>query len=88
MMLAVFGIFDSGVSAWMPPLYFRNKGEALRWFIEAVNNPETKLSKHPSDYSLFELGQWNDITCEWKILPAPDRLGLAIEFVRAVEEKK
>lgn len=83
MLFSVFSIYDSAVSSWMPPMYFRNKGEVLRWFAEAVNNSESRLAKHPSDYCLFELGTWNDDTCVFE-LQTPVRLGIAMEFVKPV----
>lgn len=84
MLFGVFGVYDSGISTWMPPLYFRNKGEALRWWQELCNNAESKIAKHPSDYTLFEVGSWNDDSNEFSLLKAPVKLGLALEFVKIV----
>lgn len=44
----------------MQPWYARTKGEALRSFEQAVNDPTTQLSKHPSDFTLFELGEFDE----------------------------
>lgn len=82
MLFTVFSIYDTGISTWLPPIYARNKGEMLRQFIDAINNPESKFSKYPSDYTLFELGTWNDDNCEFTFLKAPIKLGVAIEFVK------
>lgn len=82
MLFSVFAIYDSGISTWMPPIFLRNKGEMLRAFVEAVNNPESKFYKHPSDYTLFEIGTWNDDKCEFSLLKTPVRLGVAIEFAK------
>lgn len=82
MILGVFSIYDTAVSTWMPPMHFRNKGEALRWFQDSVNNPETKLNKHPSDFVLFELGSWDDHNCHFDVLKAPSRIGIAQEFLK------
>jgi len=60
MLLGVFAIYDSGISTWMPPIYARNKGEMLRQFMDACNDASSRLAKHPSDYTLFELGTFND----------------------------
>lgn len=84
MLLGVFAIYDSGISTWMTPLYFRNKGEALRWWQEVCNNPEAKISKHPADYTLFELGTWNDDNNEFNLFKAPVKLGLALEYVKTI----
>ena len=84
MLLGIFGIYDSGISTWLTPLYFRNKGEALRWWVEQCNNPESKLAKHPSDYTLFELGTWNDDNNNFDLFKAPVKLGLALEYCKTL----
>lgn len=84
MLFGVFAIYDSGISTWLTPLYFRNKGEAIRWWAEVCNNPEAKISKHPADYTLFEVGTWNDDNNSFNLLAAPVKLGLALEFVKTI----
>ncbi len=81
MLLSVFAIYDSGVSTWMPPLYARNKGEITRWFAEAVNDSKSKISKYPQDYTLFELGTWDDDKCKFSLHSTPISIGIAVEYV-------
>lgn len=83
MLLSMYSIYDTAVKAWMSPMYFRNKGDALRWFGETVNNPESRLSKHPTDFVFFELGTWDDEKCIFDI-QEPVRLGVAMEFIKSV----
>jgi len=82
MLMSVFAIYDSGISTWLPPLYARNKGEIMRWFSEAVNDSTSKLAKHPSDFTIFEIGTWDDGNCKFDLLKTPVSLGIAIEFVK------
>lgn len=81
MLFTVFSIYDSAISTWLPPMYARNKGEMLRNFSDGVKDRESKLSKHPGDYSLFELGTFDDDKCIFTLLKAPIRLCLAMDFV-------
>jgi len=81
MIFRVFSIYDSAVQAWRTPLFARAKGEILRSFIEAVNKPDTEFAKHPSDYTLFELGSFDDATAKFDLYATPERVGVAIEFV-------
>lgn len=81
MILYVYGVFDSGISAWMAPLYMRNTGEALRWWQDICADPQSKVAKHPSDFTLFELGSWDDSNCKFNLNLAPVKLGTAIEYV-------
>lgn len=80
MKLKVFAIFDSKISAFNTPFFQRSSGEAIRNFSDAVNKEEG-LSRHPDDYTLFELGSWDDSTGVFDMHDAPLSLGVAIQFV-------
>jgi hypothetical protein len=62
MKLMSFAVFDKAVGAFLPPLFFRSKGEAIRAFMEAVNNPEQPFGKHALDYTFMSIGAWDDAT--------------------------
>lgn len=82
MLFNVFAIYDTAVQTWRPPLYARSKGEILRSFVDAVNNPQTEFAKHPEDYTLFELGTWDDDKCKFDLLKTPVSIGKAIEYLK------
>lgn len=81
----IFVYFDAAVGAFSTPIFMRSKGEALRWFEQMVNNPETIFSKSPKDYTLLHLGEFDDVTCVFSLSPAPVALGVALEFVKSVD---
>lgn len=85
MLLKVYSVYDSGVKSWLPPMFFRSKGEMLRAWTDACNNPESKIAKHAQDYALFELGDWDDEKASFSLHLSPISLGVAIEFVKRVE---
>lgn len=82
MLMSIYSVYDSGISTWFPPCFVRNKGEILRWWSETANDSQSKISKHPQDYALFELGTWDDEKCKFDFHKAPLSMGLAIEFVK------
>lgn len=82
MLFKVFAIYDSAIQAWKPPMFCRAKGEMMRWWMEMVQNVQTDLGKHPADYTLFELGTWEDDKNKFDLYKAPVSLGTAIEFVK------
>ncbi len=88
MLMSIFAIYDSGISTWKPPMFCRAKGEILRWWIEMVNNEQTDLSKHPQDYTLFDIGTWDDEKCKFDLHKTPISLGVAIEFVKKADAPK
>ena len=60
MIYKVFAVYDNKVGAYLPPLFFRSKGEAIRAFSSAVGDGKHQFAQHPADYLLCELGEWDD----------------------------
>lgn len=79
-MLKMFTVYDSKAEAYLPPFYSKSKGEALRSFTDAVNDPQSQLNKHPEDYTLFEVGDFDENLGGFIILEAKTALGTAIDF--------
>lgn len=65
MLFKVFAIYDSKVKAYATPFFLRETGEALREFGNLANNPKTRIGEHPEDYTLFELGTWDEDTAKF-----------------------
>lgn len=78
----VYSIYDAAVSAYMQPFCAQSKGQAVRMFSDSVNDSSTMFFKHPDDYTLFELGSWNDESASYQLHAAPVSVGVAIEFKR------
>ena len=55
-----FSIFDSKASAYLPPFYMQTKAEAIRAIGDCVDDKEHRFAKHPEDYTLFYLGEFDD----------------------------
>lgn len=58
--IQIFAVFDKKAVVYMSPFYFLQKGQAIRAFEDSVNDPQSAFYKHPEDYSLFELGTFDD----------------------------
>lgn len=56
----IFTVLDKAVNAFLPPFQARARGEAIRQFADASNNPEHMFHRHLDDYVLFSLGEWDD----------------------------
>lgn len=81
MKLEVFSVFDSSVGAYLQPMFFRSKGEAIRAFGSAVASTEHHFNKHAPDFTLFHVGTWDDERCIFSSLPTPVSIGIAVEFL-------
>lgn len=77
----LFSVYDSKTEAYLPPLAYKTKAEALREFEQAAQSPQSNIGKYPTDYSLFELADFNEDTAE--IIPhkIPLLLSNASEFI-------
>lgn len=60
MILQVYTIYDKQVSAFMQPFFCRSRGEAVRSFTDAVNDPKSQFYRYAADYSLMFHGEWDD----------------------------
>jgi hypothetical protein len=61
MKLIACSVRDEKVEAFLPPFFVRSKGEAIRSFQSAVDNPEHAFSKNLSDFVLYEVGAFDDV---------------------------
>lgn len=84
MILKVFCVFDSKVEAYMAPFFLRSKGEAIRAFSDMAKDNNTNVGRYPDDFSLFELGEYDDSSAKFTMLNTPYSLGVASEFVSKV----
>lgn len=79
MILKVFAIYDSKAEAYLPPFFCSSKGVAIRMFSDAASDGTHNFCKHSSDYTLFELGSFDDNSALFLMHPAPVPLGTALE---------
>lgn len=64
MKMILMAVRDAKVSCFMRPWVARSEGEAIRAFADLVNEPGHDLNKHPEDYTLFQVGKFDDQTGE------------------------
>lgn len=81
MSLQIFAVYDKKAVAYNLPLFFHQKGQALRAFSDAVTDPQSPFFKHPEDYALHHLGEFSDLTGIIKPLPNPVPLEEALNCV-------
>ncbi len=82
-MLKIFSIYDSKAEAFIQPFFSPTTATAIRQMEQAVNDETTDFNRYSGDYTLFEIGSWNEnkgeiITHEFHI-----NLGLASTFLNS-----
>lgn len=78
--MKIFSVHDSKAEAYLTPIYFRTKGEAIRAFESTCQDKDSQFNKYPSDFTLVELGDFNELTSLITSLPIPLTLSHASEF--------
>lgn len=79
----ICAVFDSKAKVYGNPFYSVNQATAIRAFSAASNDPDSELSRHPSDFTLFGLGWFDDETGVISMLEHQENHGLATQFVHA-----
>jgi hypothetical protein len=80
MKLNVYSIFDSAAKAYTSPFFMHNDGLAIRAFQDNVNaEQENNISKHPDQFTLFKIGEFDDATGEIKT-DVVKSLGTGLEY--------
>ncbi|PWN77291.1 hypothetical protein CV717_28670 [Bacillus cereus] len=62
MKLSVYTIFDEKAMVYNKPFFLLNDDVCHRTMLDLVNNPETDIAKHPEDFILFKIGEYDDGT--------------------------
>ena len=82
----VYSIFDSAADLYLHPFYAKADGEALRVFYDVSIGADSEVAKHPEDYSLFRVAEWNDNRGEFVPLEKVC-LATALEMVSKAQNK-
>ncbi len=77
----LFSIFDVKAQAYLPPFCLPERGMAIRVFGDCVNSSDHQFGKHPGDYTLFELGSFDDSVCVVSCSPSAMKVVNGLEVV-------
>lgn len=88
--MKVFAIRDSKAGAYLQPFYAPNVAVAIRLVALSGENNNSLLYKYPSDFELFQIGSFDELT---GILEGEPHvaIGKVVDFVQLellAEEKK
>jgi len=78
--MKIFSVFDQKASAYLPPFFLPNRPIAVRTFADCVNTPDHPFNKHPADYLLVELGEWDETSAAIDLYPALVTIGTGFEY--------
>ena len=61
----VYAVYDDKVGAYMQPFSMESRGQAVRAFSDSVNDPKSIWYRHPGDFQLYELGEFDEKSGEF-----------------------
>ena len=87
MTLKAFTVYDSKAEAYLQPFFMQSKGQAIRAFQDLANDETHQFGKYPADFTLFEIGEYDDATALIKNHDHKINLGIALEHKRSYMDK-
>lgn len=74
-MKVLVALYDRVTEAYAPIMTCHTRGEAIRSFRQECQNKDSPISRNPTDYELYVLGNYDETT--GKIEPANERIARA-----------
>jgi hypothetical protein len=86
MKMNVYSIYDTAAAVYLRPFFMQSDGQALRSFSDIANDAEHDIGRHPEDYTLVRIGDFNDQNGQ--LIPeSPESLITGLEAVAAHRNK-
>lgn len=82
MKFKIFSIYDSKAETYNTPIFLATEGQAIRMYDDMIQKEDSEISKHPEDYTLFVLGEFDSDVGSVISLNTPKSLGVAVEFIK------
>lgn len=79
-MVKVFSVYDAKANCYMQPFFALTKGLGTRVFAEWADDENHPCGKWPDDFTLFEIGEWDDQQGVLINHAANISLGTALEY--------
>ncbi len=78
--MKVFSVYDEKAEAYLIPIFQLTTAVAVRAFAHAANSENHDFSRFAGDYTLFEIGVWDDKSGTIEFLAAHTNLGNALSY--------
>ena len=73
-------MYDVKSDLYNTPFFMPAKGQAIRAFVDLANDERSMICKHPGDFKLVDLGEFDDVTGDF--FPSGGvSMGFASEFI-------
>ena len=80
MKFLAFSVYDRAAENYNTPMFMAAKGQAIRAFDDQANSEDSMINKHPEDYTLFYIGEFDDDTGLLTPANKPQSMGKGSDF--------
>lgn len=82
MLMQIIAVRDNRIEAFMQPTFVAHPGQGVRAFQDHCQDEKTDFHRHPEDFDLYLLGEYNDQTGQFSPPDGgPQRLIRAFDIV-------
>lgn len=81
MKVDVYSIHDEKAASFGQPFYMVNRALAIRAFSDLAQDRSSSVSKHPSDYKLYKVAEFDDQVGSFLSLPQPEFVAHGSDYV-------
>ncbi len=71
MKLLALTVYDEKAECFGHPFFVSAIGIGTRMMATWVTNPDSIMEKHPNDFTLYQVGTWNDSEAKFENLATP-----------------
>lgn len=82
MLHKLLAVHDRAMDAYDRPWCVPSIGAAIRAFQDSVNDTQHPMNKHPDDYDLYHVGDYNDHTGEITPVYPPQKVAIGKQMIQ------
>jgi len=87
MITKAYSLFDVKAAVYGVPFFMHTRGLAIRAFTDLVNDPKSTPYKYPADFTLFEVGEFDDVNGFFKVAVSPVPVGKGTDFQSVIKSE-
>lgn len=85
MIMKVFSIYDGKGKCYGLPFFMAQVGVAARAFGDLVNDDQSAVCKHPADYTLYQVGVFDDESGLFENVSPQVLIGHGSDFAKPIQ---
>lgn len=77
----ILAVKDRAIDAFLQPFFTPALGAGIRAFQDEISNEQSPMHKHPDDYDLYHLGEFDTSTGEFSTIQ-PQQIAVGKQLTR------